>query len=474
MKLAAALLAAPIAAIAGPAITVYNQDFALVRDTVPLDLKAGENAVAYANMTAQLEPDSVVLRDPAGKAGFQILEQSYRNDPVSQTLLLSMFEGQELDFFIRQPQKPDVTVRGKVLRSGHGARGHSTEPVIEMNGAIRFGLPGEPVFPALKDEAALNPTLHWVIRSKADAKLDAEIAYITGGFTWEASYNLVAPEKGNLVDLVGWVTISNRSGKTFKDASVKLMAGDVNKIQPPAAVSALFMPAGASRWGKMEEKTVTEKSFDEFHLYTVARPMTLRDQETKQVEFVHAAAVKTERIYVYDGANLDGWRTGMAIGEADYGPSSDKKVNVFRQFMNTEENMLGIPLPKGRVRFYQQDDDGQLEFIGENTVDHTPKNERIRVYVGDAFDLVGERLRTDWKVQSSERWATESLEIKVRNRKDEPAEIRVVEHLFRWLQWEITKKSADFEKLDAQTVEFRVPLKPDEEKTVTYTVRYTW
>lgn len=194
------------------------------------------------------------------------------------------------------------------------------------------------------------------------------------------------------------------------------------------------------------------------------------------MEFVRATGVKMERIYVYDGAQLGGWRVGMSYGEnPGYGTESNKKVSVYREFKNSLENNLGIPLPKGRVRFYTQDSaDQSLQFVGENSLDHTPKDETVRLYTGDSFDLVGERKRLDFQVNNANHWARESFEIKLRNHKKEPVEIRVVEHLFRWANWEIKEKSQGFEKKDAQTIEFRVALKPDEEKTVTYTVNYSW
>ena len=456
---------------AEPALTLYNQDFAVVRETVPLDLKAGVSEARYADMVSQLEPDSVILRDPAAKAKFQILEQSYRNDPVSQELLLYLFEGKTVDFFVKEPNKPDSTVQGKIIRSGYKA---NTQPVIEVNGKLQFSLPGQPVFPSLGDDTVLNPTLSWKIESASPAKFDAELAYITGGFTWQADYNLVAPEKGNTVDLVGWVTIKNESGKTFKEAKVKLMAGDVNKIQPPSP-RAVGYAAKAMMAADMAPP-VTEKAFDEFHLYSLAHKTTLRDHESKQVEFVRATGVKMERIYVYDGAQLGGWRVGMSYGEnPGYGTESNKKVSVYREFKNSLDNNLGLPLPKGRVRFYTQDSaDQSLQFVGENNLDHTPKDETVRLYTGDSFDLVGERKRLDFQVNSANHAAKESFEIKLRNHKKESVEIRVVEHLFRWATWEIKEKSQGFEKKDAQTIEFRVALKPDEEKTVTYTVNYSW
>ncbi len=473
-KLALLLTLAVPALAADPALTIYNQGFGVVRDTLPIDLKAGVNNVTFAGATAKLEPDSVILRDVAGKAALQILEQSYRNDPVSEPMLLSFFEGKSLDFIRREPNKPDQTIPGKIIRSGYVPGGAPVQPIIEVDGKLQFSLPGQPIFPSLGDENILKPTLTWKLNAAAAAKIEAEVAYVTQGFSWQASYNLVAPEKGDLVDFVGWITMRNDSGTGFKDAKIKLMAGDVNKVQPGQprgrdyAMKAMAMDSAPA-------PVVSEKAFDEFHLYTLARPATLRDKETKQVEFVRATGVKAERLYIYDGAAGIGWRVGMYVGNnPGYGTQGNKKVNVYREFKNTEDNKLGLPLPKGRVRFYSQDEDRQLEFVGENNIDHTPKNELVRLFIGDSFDLVGERKRTDFKTNEGNHVFDETFEIKVRNRKKEAVEIRVVEHLYRWSNWTIAEKSQEFVKTDAQTIEFRVPLKPDEEKVVTYKVHYTW
>ena len=464
-------------AAAQPAITIYNQNFAVVRDTVPLDLQSGINTVRYAGATAQVEPDSVILRDPAGKHSLQILEQNYRNDPVSQELLLSLFEGKTIDFEILRMKDNTQTreiIPGKIVRSGFVPGGNAEQPIIEVNGKLQFSLPGEPQFPDLGDDTVLKPTLNWLLQSDKPGKFDAEVGYVTGGFDWSASYNLVSPEKGDNVDLAGWITINNQSGKTFENAKIKLMAGDVNKIQPQnnqamyrlAAARAMEMPAAAP--------AVTEKAFDEFHLYSIARLTTLHDRETKQVEFVHAEKMFAPTIYVYDGAA--GYQFyGLNYGQ-EYGANTgNKKILVQREFVNTETNQLGIALPAGKLRFYRRDDDGELQFVGENTIDHTPRNETVRVTTGNSFDLVGERKQTNFRVDTADKWIDESFEIKLRNRKkDTPVEIRVVEHLYRWSNWEITAKSDDFVKKDSQTIEFRIPVKPDEERTVTYTVHYSW
>jgi hypothetical protein len=249
------------------------------------------------------------------------------------------------------------------------------------------------------------------------------------------------------------------------------MAGDVNKLQAQPAMPR--MKAMAMAADAMTE-AVTEKSFDEFHLYTIARSVTLRDQETKQVEFIRGNGVKAPKIFVYDGATMNYGSWNFLRGEGDYGVPTNKKVWVLREFKNSNENKLGMPLPKGRLRFYSQDDDGSLQFIGENQIDHTPKDETVRVYVGNSFDLVGERRRTAYKVDNANKQLDETFEIKVRNRKKEPVEIRVVEHLTRFDNWEVKEKSADFRKLDSHTIEFPVTLKPDEEKIVTYRVNFSW
>jgi hypothetical protein len=504
------LLCLAVKAIAapGPALTIYNQNFAVVRDAVPLELKSGSNQVRFAGATAFLEPSSVVLRDPLNRHHFQVLEQNYRGDPVSQQMLLARNEGNMIDFETTTSEGGQLRhqlVRGKIIRAddydprtqpytGHGA----SQPIIEVNGKLRFDLPGQPIFPGLSDDTILKPMLVWVIDTDQPARFDAELSYVTGEMRWEADYNLVLPERGKDLDLVGWVTIENESGRSFEHARIKLMAGDVNKVQNrPSGYG--FASGGGGGSGN---PPVSEKSFDEYHLYTLERPTTLHDREKKQVEFVRAAGIQSTVYYVYDGASSDEDQIWAPPQEAntqpDYGTQSNKKVWVMRELTNSETNHLGIPLPKGRVRLYQRDTDGQMEFIGENTIKHTPRDEVIRLFTGSSFDLVGERKRTNLAIHvSSQQYAVdpatglpvpnptkpssheppsidESFEITLRNHKKDMVEIRVVEHLNRWINWEITEKSVDCTKTDAQTIEFRMQLKPDQQQKLTYTVHYSW
>ena len=483
---------------ADPPLTIYNQNFAVVRDTVPIHLKAGINTVRFSGMTAHAEPDSVVLRDPGKRHTFQILEQNYRNDPVSQNRLLSLFEGKTIEFektTYPQGQAQTQIVRGKIIRSGYtphysGMRRYgyqyqqaqmnyatASQPLIEVDGKLRFGLPGVPLFPALPDDTILKPTLLWSIQSRHAARFDAELSYISGGMSWKASYNVIAPEKGDLLNLIGWVTIDNQSGRTFKDAHIKLMAGDVNKIQPQNPYR-FVTAAGASTFNPGFRPPVTQKAFDEYHLYTLHHATTLLDSETKQVEFIHADGIRSKTIYVYDGAELpksyNSWNPDYIRNNQSYGTHCNHKVWVMREFVNSKANHLGVPLPEGRLRFYRRDSDDQLEFTGENNIDHTPSDETIRVLTGNAFDLVGDRKQTNYHVDNSRRILNESFEIKLRNHKKVPVAIRVVEHLYRGDNWKITAHSDTFLKKDAHTIEFLVQVKPDVEKTVSYTVHYSW
>jgi hypothetical protein len=483
------ITAAVVAAQANqPALTIYNGNFVVVREHVPLELKSGTNQIDYSGATSHLEPDSVILRDPLGRS-LQILEQNYRNDPISQELLLSRYEGKTIDFIVKQDGAKIETVKGKIIRSGYiptsAYAGNYPQPgmgqsIIEIDGILRFGLPGQPLFPALDNDSILKPTLSWLLRTDKPGAVDAEISYVSGGMTWQSDYNLVIADKVdsktgiNMVDLVGWITMQNHTGKTFENARIKLLAGDVNKVQTPAARAEVRNMAMKAAMADEAAPIVREKSFDEFHLYTLQRETTLRDEQTKQVEFVRAQGIRAQRLYIYDGAQMGAYYYGGLIQDPGYGTQSNPKIWVMQEFKNAEANQLGMPLPKGRLRFYRRDGDGQLEFVGENTIDHTPKDETIRVYTGNAFDVVGERKQTNFHVESRLHWMDETYEIRVRNHKKEPVQLRVVEHLYRCNNWKLVESSATYRKTEAHTIEFPVTVAPDGEQVLTYTVHYTW
>ncbi len=454
-------------------LTIYNQNFAVVRQTLKLDLRAGITPVEFTGITARLEPESVVLRDPLGKRALTILEQNYQPDPVSQEALLNKFEGQTIDFLVGEQ-----VVKGKIIRSGRQATNsyyqptRAIEPIIEVNGRLRFGIPGIPAPSNLGANATINPTLSWKLETPTAGPLTTELSYVTGGMTWRADYNLVTTEPGRPLELVGWVTMENNSGHTFENARIKLMAGDVNKVAAQPAVYARVMVADQN---DAAAPVVTSRAFDEYHLYTLERPSTLRDHEVKQVEFLSSNKVQAVTEYVYDGLR---WTLGPNYGydyvrqTRDVGLDSQPKVAVMQTIVNSKANGLGLPLPKGRVRFYRRDTDGQLELTGENNIDHTPSDETLRIFTGNAFDLVGERKRTNFTTSGSSS-NEESFEIRVRNHKSTAVDVTVVEHLFRWTTWTITSAS-QYKKVSSNQIEIPVSVPANGERVITYTVRYSW
>ncbi len=494
-----ALLAVAVAVRAPAAemsVTVYNQRFAVVREHLALDLKPGENRVRFADTTAHVETDSVILRDPAGKVAFTVLEQDYRADPIAQGLLLMMNEGKTIDFLVMRDGKETV-VKGTVVRSGYypppPRRNQQqwyqyqnemaqSQPIVQIDGALRFGLPGTPLFPPLPDGTVLKPTLEWVIGAKEAVKVDAEVGYVTGGMGWEAAYNVISDNAGeSLLDLSGWVTIDNETGKDFESVRLKLVAGDVSKLHQDEEQNERYLDAAKSAMASDGiDLGVTSKAFSDYHLYTLPRVGSFHDRESKQEAFLAAKGVKATKRLVYDGLMVDprrynGWNSENIRNQREFGTESNPKVWVMREFKNSEENHLGMPLPAGKVRFYLRDDDGHLEFTGENTIDHTPKDETLRIYTGNAFDVVGERRQTDYRLNNGRNdQLDESFTVTVRNHRAEPVEVTIVEHLYRWVNCEVQGNSHPFTKKDSRTIEFPVTIPANGEQVVTYTAHYWW
>ena len=486
----AGLLAGSAQAQTGPtALTIYNQDFAVARTAIDLNLKAGVNDVLTTEVTRALEPDSVILRDPAGHNLFRITEQNYDASVIDQASLLRKFEGRTIDFQLTQPgagQTPYV-VRGKIVRAGDP---FGTQPLIEVDGHLQFQLPGTPLFPAGTDGLLLKPTLKWKIEAARPEKFPAELAYITRGFNWQATYNIVAPESadvmgGDKADLTGWVTMQNNSGTDFPQARIKLMAGDVAKVQSlqiSGRQMAGFAMSAASVNVQGSRNAVTQKAFDDFHLYDLNRTVSLLDGETKQVEFLSVQNVTLKRLYQFDGAGRDlnlNWNSGQTYVNTDngFGLSDNTSVAIRQEIKNSTANHLGIPLPAGRMRLYRRDADGQVEFVGESLIKHTPADDTISIVTGNAFDLKGKRTQTRFFVRNnnnSDRFLDETFAIKLTNAKKQPVTVVVVEHLYRGLNWAIRDPSVPYKDVDAHTIEFPVDVPAAGETTVTYSVHYIW
>jgi hypothetical protein len=458
---------APLPAAAqgeGLELAVYNQDLALVKDRRSMNLSEGLNEVRFADVASQIDPTSVHFRSLADPEGTVVLEQNYEYDIVGSAKLLQKYVDMEIAVVTEDGQEYVGT-----LLSGaddvilQGADGQVT--VLKLEQIKEFA------FPALPEGLITRPTLVWLVESAQGGSQEVEVTYLTGGVNWQANYIVVLASDEQSLDLDGWVTLDNRSGTAYEDAKLKLIAGDIHRAAADTRVvkEEVLYEAAAGAAPQVEER-----AFFEYHLYEVQRPVTVKDQQTKQIEFVTASEVPAVKFFVYDGGQMSYAGYYEPLDDPGYGTVSNKKVMVMLEFTNGEEQGLGVPLPKGTLRVYKEDVDGSTLLIGEDAIDHTPRDEDIRLYIGDAFDVVGERVQTDFRVDYDDDWMEESFEITLRNHKEEDIEVRVVEHLFRWSEWQILDASEDFEKTDAQTIEFRLPVEADGETVLTYRVRYEW
>ena len=443
-------------------LTVYNQNIALVRDTRPFDLEQGVNEVRFSDVASQIDPTSVHFRSLTDPEGTGVLEQNYEYDIVGTQKLMQKYVDQEIELVTQDGSEYQGTLLSGaddvILQDTNGG-----VTVVRLNQVQQFN------FPELPEGLITRPTLVWLLAAAQGGPQEVEVTYMTGGINWNADYVVQLNEDDTALDLNGWITLDNRSGATYSDARLKLVAGDINVIRQARAAADQGI-AIEEEMALAPTPSVEEREFFEYHLYDVQRPVTVRDNQTKQIEFTSATDVPTDKFFVYDGAPGLGFY-GYAIPDPGYGTYSNPDVNIYLEIENEEESGMGIPLPAGRVRVYKADVDGSLQFIGEDQIDHTPKDETVRLLLGNAFDIVGERRQTDFQ-QLGRDVVEESFEITVRNHKDEDVEVRVLEHLFRWSEWEIVQESAEHTKLDQGNAEWRLPVPADGEATLTYTVRY--
>jgi hypothetical protein len=446
------------------ALTVYNQGTALVRDRRQFDLSTGVTEIAFRDVAAQIDPSSVLFLSVTDPDGTSVLEQNYEYDLVGSSTLLEKY----LDEEIRVVTRDGVAYEGRLL-SGRGdiiLQGQDGRvTVVRLDNIQEFS------FPDLPSGLITRPTLLWRVLAEQAGRHDVEVTYLTGGINWQADYVLLLAQDDASIDLDGWITLTNNSGTTFEDAQLKLVAGDLQRLQQPGyAVEQALGAAPAER-----PADVQQREFFEYHLYEIPRLVTVADREIKQIEFVSAADVSADKFFVYDGMQCRAgyWYcsfSGYLQSDPSYGVVSNPQVMVMVEF-DTDD--VGADLPAGQVRVYQEDIDGTTLLLGEDTINHTPEGESARLYVGDAFDIVGERIQTDFQRPSSNS-LQETYEITLRSHKDEPVEVRVVEHLFRWSEWRILESNADYTEMDASNIEFGVRLPANGERTVRYTVLYTW
>ncbi|HVO46949.1 MAG TPA: hypothetical protein VMT29_11490 [Steroidobacteraceae bacterium] len=446
--------------------------YAMIRQERDVKLDSGRSTLKFTDVAALIDPTTVTftsLTDPRTR----VLEQSYQFDLVSTDKLLLKYIDKPI-VVERQVGDKAETISGTLLSSFDGLVLKTSDGAIQAlrnYSSVRF--------PELPGGLDTRPTLVWDVQSARAGEQRSRVTYQTGGVTWWADYNLIFNEgkdaNSGLLDLSAWVSIINQSGATYRDARLKLIAGDVHRATPeqraPMAKRALATLSEAAP----DAEGFTEKSFFEFHLYTLQRRTTLANNSTRQIElFDQARQIPAHKVLLYYGAPQSFYYAGP-LTDRNLGIASNKKVDVYLEFRNDRQYGLGVPLPAGRIRVSKLDTaDNSLEFIGEDRIDHTPKDEAVRIKLGSAFDVVGERRQTDFAVDTKAQWLEETFEIKLRNHKDQPVRVLVKENLYRWSNWSIVSKSHEFEKEDARTITFPVDVPRDGETVVRYKVRYTW
>jgi len=430
-------------------VTIYNGNLGLVKDVRETRLPTGLHETEFTDVAAQIDPTTVHLKSLTDPAGLRILEQNYEYDLLSSGKLMEKYVGRMVRLY-----NTDGTYLEAKLLSTAG-------PVFEINGQIHLGHNGRLVLPSLPENLVSKPTLVWLLRNALAGPQRVEASYLTGGITWKADYVMVLNPADTKADVTGWVTIDNRSGATYGNAALKLVAGDVNRaVDGRRGQRAMEI---ASKAASMAEAARDFKSegFFEYHLYTLDGRTTIKDNQTKQLTLMAAGDVPVVKQLIYYGAQ-DYYRTSYGV------PMSNQKIGVYFDIKNSKDNRLGVPLPKGKVRVYKADASGSQQFVGEDWIDHTPKDERVKIKMGDAFDLVGERTQKEWRKIASNLYEVE-WEISLRNHKKEDQTVTVIEPVPG--DWQVLTSTHAWEKPEAHTLKFQVPVPKEGASKLTYRVR---
>ncbi len=484
--LAAVSLLASYPAFSGDAVTIYStgvppqvgrhggqagaSGYAVVRHERQYPLKPGRNELKFVDVAAQIDPTTVAFNSLTDPAGTRVVEQNFQFDLVSTEKLLERYVDREIAVERLVGDRIE-TIEGTLLSTRGGITlrlGDGSVRTMPHNAGVRL--------PQLPGGLITRPTLVWDVATKRGGMHQTRVAYQTSGLGWWADYNVTLSEAaGCRIDLGAWVSILNQSGATYADAKVKLVAGDVHRAEFKHQVGRMAMSKAVESVAD-EARGFEEKQFFEYHLYTLGRTTTLPDSSTKQIElFPSARNASCEKKLVYYGQAGLHYGYGSVLTDRNLGITSNTKVDVYLRFKNSESNAMGVPLPAGRVRVAKLDEaDASLEFIGEDRIDHTPRNETVQLTLGSAFDVVGSRRQVDFKIDTRGNTMSEEIEVKLRNSKDEKVAVIVKENLYRWTNWKITQATQPWEKQDSRTIHFPVEVPANGETTVRYTVRYTW
>ncbi|MFQ5840197.1 MAG: DUF4139 domain-containing protein [Candidatus Methylomirabilales bacterium] len=437
------------------AVTIYNGNLGLVKDIRRLRLPAGIYDLKFMDVAAQINPTTVHLKSLTAPTGLRILEQNYEYDLLNPQKLLEKYVGKQVMLWEKNYYTGEERQVEALLLSVNGG------PIYQIGGAIHLGHRGQVILPSIPEDLIATPTLVWRLENSRPEPQLVEVTYLTGGITWRADYVLTLNADDNRTDLGGWVTIDNRSGATYKNATLKLVAGDVNRARDERELADAMrqMPAKSA-----VRESFQEEGFFEYHLYSLQGKTTIKQNQSKQISLLSSTDVPIKKQMFYYGA--------QHYYRNRYGaPISNQKVGVYLEVANTKANRLGIPLPKGVVRVYKADRSGSLQFIGEDRIDHTPKDEKVKIKMGEAFDVVGERIQRDWRKIASHVYEVE-WEIALRNHKEEPVEVTVVEPIPG--DWQVLYATHAYEKVEAHTLTFLVTVPKESGVKIRYRVRLTF
>lgn len=438
-------------------VTVYNNNLGLIKDIRSIKLPKGVSELRFMDVSAYIQPETVVAKSLNKQHKFMVLEQNYEYDLMNPQKLLDKFVGKEVKLVKENHYTGKKSVVTAKLLSNNGG-----QPIYEIDGEIHiYGTAGAPILSEIPDNLIAQPTLMWMINNDSARSNDIEVSYLTNSLSWKADYVLTVGKEDKLGDITGWVTIDNNSGTTYNNASLKLVAGEVNVARDRNLGYLADRMLAKSPMAFEESSGFVEKGFFEYHIYDLQRPTTLKDKQKKQINLLDAQGFDiTKQFKVYGLGNYWHYR---------YKPQTPKiPVNVYMNFENSKENKLGMPIPKGIIRLYKEDDEGKLQFIGSDNVDHTPKDEEISVKVGEAFDIVAERKQTDYRLIANSVHESE-WEIILKNHKEEDIVVSVIEPLYG--SWQVISTTHQHQKIDAFTLQFDIPVAKDEEVKLKYRIR---
>jgi hypothetical protein len=433
------------------AVTIYNSNLGLVKDTRIVDLKPGMLEMKFMDVAGKIDPTSVHIKSLTDGKSLSVLEQNYEYDLLSPQKLLEKFIGKKVQLATANPEtKKEEIIDATLLSTQNGN-------IFQIGDQISIGHPGRILLPKIPENLIPQPTLVWTLENRLNKPQKLEASYLTSGINWKADYVAALNQSDTLAALTGWVTLDNRSGATYRNALLKLVAGDIHRVQPAAPMDR----AGRVMAAKEAAPQFTEESFFEYHLYTLDRRTTIKDNQSKQMSLLDADRIPVKKLFILSGAPQ------YYFYPMDQG-ANKQKVGVFLELENSQKNNLGMPLPKGTVRVYKEDKDGSIQFIGEDRIDHTPKDEKIKVKIGEAFDVVGERVQTDYK-RVARNLVEVGFEVTLRNHKKEDIRIFVEEPVPG--DWEMLSTTHPHEKLSAHLIRFDVPVPRDKEVKVKYRFR---